>query len=172
MSSNTFGWGLTIADLELGWLFALAVSSVAVYGILFAGWSGNSTYALAGALRSTAQLVSYELVLSGAALIALILVGSFSLSSIIEVQQSIWLAIPLLPIMLIFLISALAELNRTPFDLPEAESELVAGYMTEHSAFVFVAFFLAEYNSIILLSALTAILWLGGEILLCLPFPS
>jgi len=157
-----FGPGLAIADLELGWLFSLAASSVAVYGILFSGWSSNSAYGLIGSLRSTAQLVSYELALSGAALVGLLLVGSFSLTKIVEMQEVIWLAIPLLPIFLIFLITCLSELNRTPFDLVEAESELVSGFMTEYSAFIFVAFFLFEYSGIVILSSLTAILFCGG----------
>jgi NADH-ubiquinone oxidoreductase chain 1 len=158
-----FGPGLMIADLELGWLFALAVSSVAVYGILFAGWSSNSTYSLIGGLRSCAVLVSYELALSGAALGAVFLVGSFSLTNITEYQESIWLAIPLIPLLLIFLITCLSELSRTPFDLQEAESELVAGFFTEYSAFIFVAFFLSEYCSMVVLSTLTAILFFGGS---------
>jgi len=157
-----FGPGLIISDLELGWLFSLAASSVAVYGILFAGWSSNSAYGLIGSLRSTAQLVSYELALSGAALIGLLLIGSFSLSNIVEIQEVIWMAIPLLPVFLIFLMTCLSELNRTPFDLVEAESELVSGFMTEYSAFIFVAFFLFEYSGIVILSSLTSILFLGG----------
>ena len=157
-----FGPGLVIADLELSWLFALAVSSVAVFGVLFAGWSSNSAYSLIGGLRSCAVLVSYELILSTAALIAILLIGSFSLIQLIEYQEIIWLAIPLCPMFLIFLISCLSELNRTPFDLSEAESELVAGFMTEYSAFVFVAFFLYEYCSLVVLSSLTSILFLGG----------
>ncbi len=157
-----FGPGLVIADLELSWLFALAVSSVAVFGVLFAGWSSNSAYSLIGGLRSCAVLVSYELILSTAALTAILLIGSFSLIELIEYQEIIWLAIPLCPMFLIFLISCLSELNRTPFDLSEAESELVAGFMTEYSAFVFVAFFLYEYCSLVVLSSLTSILFLGG----------
>ena len=157
-----FGPGLAIADLELGWLFALAVSSVAVFGVLFAGWSSNSAYSLIGGLRSCAVLVSYELILSTGALTGIILVGSFNLTSLVEGQEAIWLAIPLLPMFLIFLISCLSELNRTPFDLNEAESELVAGFMTEYSAFAFVAFFLYEYCSLVLLSGLTSLLFFGG----------
>lgn len=157
-----FGSGLVISDLELGWLFYLAAASVGVYGIIFSGWSGNSVFAFMGALRSTAQLISYELALGAAALASLVLAGTFNLSLIVEEQQAVWYAIPLLPVFLLFLITCLAEVNRTPFDLAEAESELVAGFFTEHSAFLFVAFFLAEYCSIALISTITAILWLGG----------
>ena len=116
-----FGPGLVIADIELGWLLALAISSVSVYGILFAGWASNSTYSLLGGLRSCAVLVSYELALSGAALGAVFLVGSFSLTSISEFQNTIWLVIPLLPLLIIFLITCLSELSRTPFDISEAK---------------------------------------------------
>lgn len=157
-----FGTGLAISDLSLGILYAIAVSSISVYGVLLAGWSANSKYAFIGALRSTAQMISYELILSSAILSVLFLVGSFSVTAIIESQNAVWFFLPLLPIVLIFFISALAETNRTPFDLPEAESELVAGFFTEHSAIIFVMFFLAEYASIVLISTLTAILFLGG----------
>lgn len=151
-----------ISDIELAVLYTLAVSSVGVYGILFAGWSANSAYAFLGALRSTAQIISYELLLSSAVLTVVILAGSFNIITIIESQQSIWYVVPLFTIFVIFLVSALAELNRTPFDLPEAESELVSGYNTEHSSIPFVFFFLAEYASIVLISTLTAIFFLGG----------
>lgn len=133
-----------------------------MYGILFAGWSANSKYAFLGSLRSTAQMISYELIYSAAVLAVLLLCGTFNITQIIEMQHSVWYIVPLLPIFVLFFISALAETNRTPFDLPEAESELVAGFMTEHSGMIFVFFFLAEYCSIVLMSTFTAILFIGG----------
>ena len=157
-----FGAGLTLYDFSLGLLYTLAVSSLGIYGILFAGWSANSKYAFLGALRSTASMISYELILSTAVLIVIFLTGSFNITTIIEYQQATWFVVPLLPIFLIFFISILAETNRTPFDLPEAESELVAGFFTEHSSIIFVFFFLGEYCSIVLMSTLTAILFFGG----------
>jgi len=160
-----FGSGLTLTDFSLGVLYSMAISSVGVYGILFAGWSANSKYAFLGSLRSTAQMVSYELILSSAILTVILLTGSFHLTTIIEDQQAVWFIVPLLPIAMIFFISALAETNRTPFDLPEAESELVAGFFTEHSSIIFVFFFLAEYCSIVLMSTLTAVLFLGGYVM-------
>lgn len=157
-----FGAGLAISDFSLGILYSLAISSVGVYGVLFAGWSANSKYAFLGSLRSTAQMVSYELILSAAVLSVIMLTGSFSMMAISEAQESVWYIVPLLPIAMVFMISILAETNRTPFDLVEAESELVSGYFTEHSAMPFVLFFLAEYSSIVLMSALTAVLFLGS----------
>lgn len=157
-----FAPGLSILDYNLGILYMLAVSSLATYGILLAGWSANSKYAFLGSLRSTAQLISYELILSSVILIVVLLSGSLNLSVIIEAQKSIWFIIPLLPIFIIFFIGAVAETNRAPFDLAEAESELVSGFMTEHSASIFVFFFLAEYASIVLICILTSILFLGG----------
>lgn len=157
-----FGSGLTISDFSLGILYTLAISSLGIYGILFAGWSANSKYAFLGSLRSTASMISYELVLSTAIIIIIILTGSFNITNIIEKQQAVWFVVPLLPVFIFFFISILAETNRTPFDLPEAESELVAGFMTEHSSIIFVFFFLAEYGSIVLMSTLTAILFFGG----------
>jgi len=160
-----FGSGLTITDFSLGILYTMAISSVGVYGILFAGWSANSKYAFLGSLRSTAQMISYELILSSAILTIIILTGTFNITTIIEDQQAVWFVIPLLPLAMIFFVSALAETNRTPFDLPEAESELVAGFFTEHSSIIFVFFFLAEYCSIVLMSTLTAILFFGGYLM-------
>ena len=157
-----FGAGLTLYDFSLGLLYTLAVSSLGIYGVLFAGWSANSKYAFLGSLRSTASMISYELILSTAVLIVIFLTGSFNITTIIEYQQATWFVVPLLPIFLIFFISILAETNRTPFDLPEAESELVAGFFTEHSSIIFVFFFLGEYCSIVLMSTLTAILFFGG----------
>ena len=157
-----FGDGLALTDFSMGILYTLAISSVGVYGVLFAGWSANSKYAFLGSLRSTAQMISYELILSSAILTVILLTGSFNITSIIEHQQAVWYIVPLLPMFIIFFISALAETNRTPFDLPERESELVAGFFTEHSGMIFVFFFLGEYTSIVLMSTLTSILFFGG----------
>ena len=157
-----FGAGYVLADIELGVLYTLAISSVGVYGVLFAGWSANSKYAFIGSLRSTAQMVSYELILSSAVLTVIILAGTFNFTGITEAQEAVWYIVPLLPVALLFFIAVLAETNRTPFDLPEAESELVAGFFTEHAGMVFVFFFLGEYSSIVLMSAFTATLFLGG----------
>lgn len=157
-----FGQGLTISDYSLGILYTLALSSLGIYGILFAGWSANSKYAFLGSLRSTAAMISYELILSTAVIIVILLTGSFNITNIIENQQSIWYIFPLLPVFIFFFISLLAETSRTPFDLQEAESELVAGFFTEHSSIIFVFFFLSEYSSIVLMSTLTSILFFGG----------
>lgn len=157
-----FGQGLTLSDFSLGILYTVALSSLGVYGVLFAGWSANSTYAFLGSLRSTAAMISYELILSSAILIIIILTGSFNFTTIIENQQAIWYIIPLFPVFIFYFISILAETSRTPFDLQEAESELVAGFFTEHSSVPFVFFFLAEYTSIVLFSCITSILFLGG----------
>lgn len=157
-----FGQGLTLFDFPLGILYTLALSSLGVYGILFAGWSANSKYAFLGSLRSTAAMISYELILSSAILIVILLTGSFNFTTIIESQQAVWFIIPLLPVFIFYFISILAETSRTPFDLQEAESELVAGFFTEHSSIIFVFFFLSEYSSIILFSSITSILFLGG----------
>lgn len=160
-----YGPGLAIWDFDLGILYMLAVSSLATYGILLAGWSANSKYAFLGSLRSTAQLISYELILSSAILLVILLTGSLNLTVNIEAQRSIWFIVPLLPVFIIFFIGSVAETNRAPFDLAEAESELVSGFMTEHAAVVFVFFFLAEYGSIVLICILTTILFLGGYLL-------
>ena len=154
--------GLSIFDFNLGILYMLAVSSLSTYGILLAGWSANSKYAFLGSLRSTAQLISYELILSSAILIVVLITGSLNLSITVETQKIVNLVIPLLPIFIIFFIGSIAETNRAPFDLAEAESELVSGFMTEHSAVIFVFFFLAEYGSIVLICILTTLLFLGG----------
>ena len=160
-----YGPGLAISDFNLGILYMLAVSSLSTYGILLAGWSANSKYAFLGSLRSTAQLISYELILSSAILLVILLTGSLNLTVNIESQRSIWFIIPLLPIFIIFFIGSIAETNRAPFDLAEAESELVSGFMTEHAAVIFVFFFLAEYASIVLICILTSVLFLGGYLL-------
>jgi len=165
-----FGPGLAISDFNLGILYMLAVSSLATYGILLAGWSANSKYAFLGSLRSTAQLISYELILSSAILLVIMLTGTLNLSVNIESQRVIWFIIPLFPIFIIFFIGSIAETNRAPFDLAEAESELVSGFMTEHAAVVFVFFFLAEYASIVLMCILTSILFLGGYLYDYSPF--
>ena len=165
-----FGPGLSINDYNLGILYMLAVSSLATYGILLAGWSANSKYAFLGSLRSTAQLISYELILSSAILLVIMLTGSLNLSVNIESQRAIWFIIPLFPIFIVFFIGSVAETNRAPFDLAEAESELVSGFMTEHAAVIFVFFFLAEYASIVLICVLTTILFLGGYLYNDLPF--
>ena len=157
-----FGPGLALSDFDLGILYMLAVSSLSTYGILLAGWSANSKYAFLGSLRSTAQLISYELILSSAILLVVLLSGSLNLTVNTESQEAIWYIFPLLPISIIFFIGSVAETNRAPFDLAEAESELVSGFMTEHAAVIFVFFFLAEYASILLICILTSILFLGG----------
>lgn len=157
--------GISILDLNLGVLYLLAVSSLSTYGILLAGWSANSKYAFLGSLRSTAQLISYELILSSAILLVILLTGSLNLSVITEAQRIVWFILPLFPIFLIFFIGSVAETNRAPFDLAEAESELVSGFMTEHAAVIFVFFFLAEYASIVLICVLTSILFLGGYLI-------
>ena len=161
-----YGPGLAISDFNLGILYLLAVSSLATYGILLAGWSANSKYAFLGSLRSTAQLISYELILSSALLLVIMLTGSLNLTVNIEAQRAVWFILPLFPIFIIFFIGSIAETNRPPFDLAEAESELVSGFMTEHAAVVFVFFFLAEYGSIVLMCILTSILFLGGYLIL------
>ena len=157
-----YGPELGINDFDLSILYILAVSSLATYGILLAGWSANSKYAFLGSLRSTAQLISYELVLSSAILLIIFLTGNLNLTVNVESQKIIWSILPLFPIFVIFLIGSIAETNRAPFDLAEAESELVSGFMTEHAAVIFVFFFLAEYASIVLMCILISILFIGG----------
>jgi NADH-ubiquinone oxidoreductase chain 1 len=157
-----YGPGIAISDFNLGILYMLAVSSIATYGILLAGWSANSKYAFLGSLRSTAQLISYELILSSALLVIVFLTGTFNLTIMVEVQRSIWFILLIFPLYMIFFVASVAETNRAPFDLAEAESELVSGFMTEHSAGIFVFFFLAEYASIILMCILISIVLLGG----------
>jgi NADH-ubiquinone oxidoreductase chain 1 len=157
-----FAKGTALADINLGVLFLMAVSSLGIYGVLLAGWSANSKYAFLGSLRSSAQLVSYELPLAMVILIIVSITGSLSFLQIVEFQQGVWLIIPLLPLSLVWFIIILAETNRAPFDLPEAEQELIAGFMVEHSAIPFAFFYLAEYGSILLMSTLTSIFFLGG----------
>ena len=157
-----FGESLVIADINVGILYLFAVSSLGVYGIIMAGWASNSKYAFLGALRSAAQMVSYEVSMGLVIITVLLCVGSLNLSDIIEAQRTVWFALPLLPMFIVFFISTLAETNRAPFDLPEGESELVAGYFVEYSSMSFALFFLGEYANMILMSAMTTILFLGG----------
>ena len=157
-----FGPDLVIANINVGIMYLFAVSSLGVYGVIMAGWASNSKYPFLGALRSAAQMVSYEVSIGFVIITVLLCVGSLNLTKIVEAQQNVWFAIPLLPMFIIFFISALAETNRLPFDLPEDESTLVAGFFTEYSSASFVLFFLGEYASIILMSAMTVILFLGG----------
>ena len=157
-----FGPGLVLADLNVGLLYMFAVSSLGVYGVIMAGWSSNSKYAFLGALRSAAQMVSYEVSLGLILITVLLCVGSLNLSEIVNAQQTVWFGLPLFPLMLLFFISCLAETNRAPFDLPEAEAELVAGYNVEYSSMGFALFFLGEYANMIVMSSLCAIMFLGG----------
>ena len=151
-----------LSDINVGVLYLFAVSSLAVYGVIIAGWASNSKYAFLGALRSAAQMVSYEVSIGLIIISVLLCVGSLNLTDIVLAQKTIWFAIPLLPMFVMFFISTLAETNRAPFDLPEGESELVAGYFVEYSSMSFALFFLGEYANMILMSAFTVILFLGG----------
>jgi len=155
-------YGVVVADLELGILFFLAISSINVYGIVLAGWSSNSKYALLGALRSAAQMISYEVSIGIILIATLLPIGSLNLTHIVYFQETIWLIIPQFGLFLLFFISSLAETNRAPFDLPEAEAELVSGYNVEYSAMGFALFFLAEYSNIIITCVLTTIIFFGG----------
>ncbi len=157
-----FGEGLVIADINVGILYLFAVSSLGVYGVIMAGWASNSKYAFLGALRSAAQMVSYEVSMGLVIINVLLCAGSLNLSAIIEAQRDMWFALPLFPMFIVFFISTLAETNRAPFDLPEGESELVAGYFVEYSSMSFALFFLGEYANMILMSSMTVILFLGG----------
>ncbi|MBL6080840.1 NADH-quinone oxidoreductase subunit NuoH [Belnapia sp. T18] len=154
------GWA--IADINVGILYLFAVSSLGVYGVIIAGWASNSKYAFLGALRSAAQMVSYEVSIGFVIVTVLLCVGSLNLTDVVRAQERVWFFIPLFPMFIIFFISALAETNRAPFDLPEGESELVAGFFVEYSSMSFALFFLGEYANMILMSALTTILFLGG----------
>jgi NADH-quinone oxidoreductase subunit H len=162
-----FGEGLVISDINVGILYLFAISSLGVYGVIMSGWASNSKYPFLGALRSAAQMVSYEVSMGFVIITVLILVGSLNLSDIVLAQQGDyglfnWFWLPLLPMFVIFFVSILAETNRSPFDLPEGESELVAGFFAEYSAMTFALFFLGEYANMILMSAMTSILFLGG----------
>ena len=157
-----FGDALVLADINVGILYLLAISALGVYGIILSGWSSNSKYAFLGALRSAAQMVSYEVSIGFILITVVLCAGSFNLSSIVLAQEKVWFCVPHLPMFVLFFISALAETNRHPFDLPEAEAELVSGYNVEYSAMGFALFFLGEYANMLVMSALTAILFLGG----------
>lgn len=162
------GNGMFYAELNISVLYLLAISSLGVYGLIIAGWSSNSKYAFLGALRSTAQMVSYELTIGFSILSVIICANSLNLVAIVMAQKTVWYFIPLFPVFIIFFISCLAETNRHPFDLPEAEAELVSGYNVEYSAMGFALFFLGEYANMLLMSSLTTILFFGGWLA---PFP-
>ena len=157
-----FAPGWVVSDINVGIMYLFAVSSLGVYGVIMAGWASNSKYPFLGALRSAAQMVSYEVSIGLVIITVLLCAGSLNLTKIVEAQKTVWFAIPLLPMFIIFFISALAETNRLPFDLPEDEATLVAGFFTEYSSASFMLFFLGEYSSMILMSAMTTILFLGG----------
>jgi NADH-quinone oxidoreductase subunit H len=157
-----FSLNVVISDISIGILYLFAISSLSVYGVLMSGWSSNSKYPFLGALRSTAQMISYEISIGFITLSVVICAGSFNLTTIVFAQQYVWFVFPLFPIFLVFIISALSETNRHPFDLPEAEAELVSGYNVEYSAMGFALFFLGEYANMLLMSALITIFFLGG----------
>ena len=157
-----FGENFVLADINVGILYLFAVSSLGVYGIIMGGWASNSKYPFLGAIRSAAQMVSYEVSIGIIIVNVLLCVGSLNLSDIVLAQQKIWFVVPLFPMFVIFFISALAETNRPPFDLPEAEAELVAGYQTEYSGMMYAMFWLGEYANILLMCAMGSILFLGG----------
>jgi NADH-quinone oxidoreductase subunit H len=156
----TNGWA--IADINVGVLYLFAISSLGVYGVMIAGWSSNSKYAFLGALRSAAQMVSYEVSMGFVIVTVVLAAGSLNLTQIVLAQQTVWFCVPLFPMFIIFFISTLAETNRAPFDLPEGESEIVAGFFVEYSSMSFALFFLGEYANMILMSAMTTLLFLGG----------
>jgi NADH-quinone oxidoreductase subunit H len=157
-----FDEGWVLADLNVGMLYLFAISSLGVYGVIMAGWASNSKYPFLGALRSAAQMVSYEVSMGFVIITVLICVGSLNMTDIVMAQKDLWFAIPLLPMFVIFFISTLAETNRSPFDLPEGESELVAGFFVEYSSMTFALFFLGEYANMLLMGGMTTILFLGG----------
>jgi NADH-quinone oxidoreductase subunit H len=157
-----FGENLVISDVNVGVLYLFAISALSVYGIVLSGWSSNSKYAFLGSLRSTSQMISYEVSIGFLIIGVVLCTGSFKLSEIVLAQQKVWFIFPLLPMFLMFFVSALAETNRHPFDLPEAEAELVSGYNVEYSAMGFALFFLGEYANMLLMSSLISTLFLGG----------
>ena len=157
-----FGDNMVLIDLNVGVLFVFAISSLGVYGIITAGWSSNSKYAFLGALRSAAQMVSYEVSIGLIIMCVLLCAGSLNLTEIVKAQKEVWYCVPLFPLFLMFFVSALAETNRAPFDLPEAEAELVSGYNTEYAAMGFALFFLGEYANMILMCSMVNIFFLGG----------
>jgi len=157
-----FSEKMIISDINVGILYVFAISSLGVYGIILGGWASNSKYPFLGSLRSAAQMISYEVSIGIIIINVLLCVGSLNLKDIVLAQEKLWFVIPLFPMFIIYFISALAETNRTPFDLPEAESELVAGYQTEYSGMMYAMFWLGEYANILLMCALGSILFLGG----------
>ena len=157
-----FDENLVLADINVGILYLFAVSSLGVYGIIMGGWASNSKYPFFGSIRSAAQMVSYEVSIGVIIINVLLCVGSLNLTDIVLAQKDMWFILPLFPMFVIFFISALAETNRPPFDLPEAEAELVAGYQTEYSGMMYAMFWLGEYANILLMCALGSILFLGG----------
>jgi NADH-quinone oxidoreductase subunit H len=157
-----FAEGAVLCDINIGILYLLAVSSLSVYGVICGGWSSNSKYPFLGALRSAAQMVSYEISIGFILVTVIICTGSFNLTEIVKAQNDIFLFLPLFPVFLMFIISALAETNRHPFDLPEAEAELVSGYNVEYSAMAFALFFLGEYANMLLMSSMAVIFFCGG----------
>jgi len=157
-----FNNNFILADINVGILYLFAVSSLGVYGIIMGGWASNSKYPFLGAIRSAAQMVSYEVSIGIIIINVLLCVGSLNLKDIVLAQENIWFIVPLFPMFIIFFISALAETNRPPFDLPEAEAELVAGYQTEYSGMMYAMFWLGEYANILLMCAMGSILFLGG----------
>ena len=176
---SLIGWSVipltktvVISDMNLGVLYLFAVSSLSVYGIIMAGWSSNSKYPFLGALRSAAQMISYEVSIGFIIVNVCVCAGSFNLSEIILSQEKVWYVIPLFPMFVLFYVSMLAETNRHPFDLPEAEAELVSGYNVEYSAMTFALFFLGEYANMLLMSAFSSILFLGGWLPLFNIFPN
>jgi NADH-quinone oxidoreductase subunit H len=157
-----FGPGGVLSNIDLGILYFFAVSSLGVYTIIMAGWSSNSKYAFLGALRSAAQMISYEVAIGFTIITVFVCSGSLNLTEIVLAQEKVWYVLPLFPMFIVFFVSALAETNRHPFDLPEAEAELVSGYNVEYSAMGFALFFLGEYGNILLMSIVTTLLFLGG----------
>jgi NADH-quinone oxidoreductase subunit H len=154
--------GLVLADINVGILYLFAISSMGVYGIIMAGWASNSKYAFLGAMRSASQMVSYEVSMGLVIVTVLLCAGSLNLGEIITTERPWWMQVMLFPMLIVFLISILAECNRAPFDLPEGESEITGGFMVEYSAMTFALFFLGEYTNMILMSAMTVVLFLGG----------
>jgi len=157
-----FGEGLVLSNINVGLLYLFAVSSLSVYGIVLSGWASNSKYAFLGSLRSTSQMISYEVSIGFIVVAVVLSAGSFNLTEIVFAQKYIWFLIPLFPMFLMFCVSALAETNRHPFDLPEAEAELVSGYNVEYSGMGFALFFLGEYANMLLMSSIISLLFLGG----------
>jgi len=157
-----FSLGGVLSDLNIGVLYLFGISSLGVYGIIMSGWSSNSKYAFLGALRTAAQMISYEVSIGLIIISVLLCVGSLNLTSIVLYQENVWFCISHFPAFIMFVVSAFAETNRPPFDLPEAESELVSGYNVEYSSMTFALFFLGEYSSIILISSMTVVLFFGG----------